>query len=92
MPSPSSIPERTCRRTHSRGRSRRLTLQIPEGLCFPQKLSIPYDSLSEPYGAAARWLADHGEKPALPVREVYLAKDEGKPPVTEIQYPLGAAS
>ncbi len=47
-----------------------------------------YATLSEPYAAIGRWLAEHGYQPGLPGRELYLNGPQEGVPVTEIQFPL----
>lgn len=48
-----------------------------------------YATLSEPYAAIGRWLAEHGHQSTLPGRELYLrGPHEGEVPLTEIQFPL----
>ncbi len=47
-----------------------------------------YATLSEPYAAIGRWLAEHGYQPGLPGRELYLNGPHEGLPVTEIQFPL----
>ncbi len=48
----------------------------------------PYATLSEPYAAIGRWLAEHGYQPRLPGRELYLDGPQDGVPLTEIQFPL----
>mgnify|MGYP002336531949 CR=1 FL=1 len=48
-----------------------------------------YDSLSQSYGALAAWIEANGYRVAGNPREVYLtAPEEGKLPITEIQFPV----
>jgi DNA-binding transcriptional MerR regulator len=48
-----------------------------------------YDNFDQSYAALARWIEANGYRVAGPAREVYLtAPEEGKLPITELQYPV----
>jgi DNA-binding transcriptional MerR regulator len=47
-----------------------------------------YETLSEPYAAIGRWMAEHHYQWQLPGREIYLDRPQDGMPVTEIQFPL----
>lgn len=51
-----------------------------------------YDDFEQPYAALGRWIEANGYVIAGPPREIYLAApEEGKEPITEIQYPVAKA-
>jgi DNA-binding transcriptional MerR regulator len=61
--------------------------EIPTAACIIHHGD--YDSFEQSYAALARWMEDHGYRVAGHPREVYLAApEEGKLPVTEIQFPV----
>jgi DNA-binding transcriptional MerR regulator len=48
-----------------------------------------YDTLDQSYAVVGGWIEENGYRVAGQPREVYLtAPEEGKPPVTEIQFPV----
>jgi len=52
-----------------------------------------YDDFEQPYAALGRWIEANDYVIAGPPREIYLtAPDEGKEPITEIQYPVAKAN
>jgi effector-binding domain-containing protein len=59
---------------------------------FPVRFYPPYGnyaSLAQSCAALARWIEENGYRVAGHPREVYLtAPEEGKLPVTEIQFPV----
>ncbi|MFW5692444.1 MAG: MerR family transcriptional regulator [Chloroflexota bacterium] len=51
-----------------------------------------YDNFEQPYAVLGRWIEANGYVIAGPPREIYLtAPEEGKEPITEIQYPVAKA-
>jgi effector-binding domain-containing protein len=52
----------------------------------------PYDTLKEAYNALAAWMKAEGREPGGAPWEVYTTPPDEDPPVTEVFFPLKAAS